>query len=142
MAKEGAGTPREPPRAYDADTRLLAFLGTLSLIIGSVFWVLVGMRLQFGLLEPPPAHGDLTVAAAFALGPAGALASLAAWGLRTRLQHGEPVSTWSVRAMLAAGLVIGVVIGFVIFVALAYKLRDPGFMHLAGEPGRDRAGAR
>lgn len=141
MAGKG-GARRGQAREYDADTRLFAFLGTLTLLVGSLFWVLVGLRLAFGIWAPPVPHADLAAAAALALGPAGLLAALFTWGLRTKLQAGEPVSGWDLRLAMAAGAVVGVVVGFVVFVALAYKLRDPGFLTVAGEPGSAEAGAR
>jgi len=134
--------PDQPPVEYDADTRLLAFLGTLTLLVGSLFWVLVGLRLLMGLGQAPAEGAQLAAAAALALGPLGALSALASWGLRAKMQAAEPITAWELRRSMAAGLVVGVVVGFVVYVALAYKLRDPGFLNVAGEPGAGRAGAR
>jgi hypothetical protein len=127
---------RPPSRVeYDADTRLLAFVGTLTLLLGSLFWLFVGLRLARGMAPAPFGTTGPSTVVAFALVPVGLLASLASWGLRTKLQAGEPVPAWEVRRSLIAGLVVGVVVGFVVYVALAYKLRDPGFLTVAGEPG-------
>lgn len=142
MAGEAATRPVEERRTYDADTRMLAFVGTLTLLVGSLFWFLVGLRMAVGLWAPPVPHADLAAAAALALAPIGLLAALASWGLRAKLQAGEPVTAWEVRRSIAAGAVVGVVVGLVVFVALAYKLRDPGFLTLAGEPVSERAGTR
>ncbi len=140
---EDAGSARSPePVAYDPDTRLLAFIGTLTLLVGSVFWVFVGLRL---LVEGAPWAGtraELAAVAALSLGPLGALSALMSWGLRAKMEAGEPVTAWEVRLAAGAGLVVGVVVGFVVFVALAYKLKDPGFLNVAGEPGNGQAGAR
>jgi hypothetical protein len=129
------------PIEYDADTRMLAFAGTLALVVGTLFWVLVGLRLLLGIWSAPDAAAQPLAAVAFAIAGAGALLALASWGLRMKLQVGEPVTAWEMRRSMGAGLVVGVVIGFVVYVALAYKLKDPGFLTLAGEPAPRPPGA-
>jgi hypothetical protein len=126
--------PNLPPRRrgpepvrYDADQKLLAFAGTLWLLIGSIFWALYGARMVAG--------GVLEIGAiALAGAGAGVFTALMAWAMRGKMERGEPVTRTEVDRLIVAGFVFGVLIGFLIFLALRFKLQDPGLFHAAGHP--------
>ena len=72
--------PRDKARIeYDPDTRMLAFLGTLTLLVGSLFWVLLGVRLLLDS-DAQAAWAPAAGLTALAMGPLGALCALTAWG--------------------------------------------------------------
>ena len=115
------------PLRYDADQKLLAFGGTLALLAGSMFWALYGVRLLAG--------GFLELGAIALLGAVvGAFTTLMAWGLRGKMERGEPVTRFEVDRLIVAGFVVGVLVGFLIFLALRFKLQDPGLFYAAGHP--------
>ena len=125
----GRARPRKStePVTYDADQKLLAFGGTLSLLIGSLFWALYGTRM---VVEGAFALG----AAALALAGAGLFTALMAWGLRAKMERGAPITRFEVDRLIAAGFVFGVLFGFLIFLALRLKLQDPGLFYAVGQP--------
>lgn len=112
--------------AYDGDQKLLAFLGAVAFILATLFWSLLGLRLALS--------GSGGAAAPFAAALLSALLFLLAWGLRTKMQHGLPVTGWELRRLLIAGLVLGVAVGGLPYFVLKFKLEDPDFLHVAAEP--------
>ena len=115
------------PLKYDADQKLLAFAGTLALLIGSLFWALYGARM---MVEGAAALG----VAAIVLAGAGLFTALMAWGLRAKMERGAPITRFEVDRLIAAGFVFGLLFGFVIFLALRLKLQDPGLFYAVGQP--------
>jgi hypothetical protein len=116
---------RQEPVVYDGDQKLLAFLGATAFLIGAVFWLLLGLRFL--------AASGLAWAA-FAAVPACGLAMLMAWGVRTKMERKLPLTRWEVRRLLIAGLFLGVVLGALPYLAMGFKLEDPGVLHVASEP--------
>lgn len=112
---------------YDADQMMLAFLGASAFVLAFLFWLLFALRFA------------LSGSAVAGLGAAGAVLSavafVMAWGVRTTMQDGAPLTRWEVRRLLVAGFVLGVGVGGVPYLLLRFKLEDPDFLHLASEPG-------
>jgi hypothetical protein len=125
--ESGLRAKRAEPVRYDADQKLLAFVGTLTLLFGSMFWGLFGARMLAGGLT------ELGVLSLVGAG-AGAFAALMAWGVRSKMERGEPVTRLEVDRLILAGIVFGVLIGFLVFLSLRFKLQDPGLFHAAGRP--------
>lgn len=129
------GRPSPGPVMYDGDQKLLAFGGAVAMIVGSLFWALAGLRflaLALGQNGAPSAGPAAFVC--FAIAVAGLFFALVAWGLRAKMQRGEVVTQQEILRMLLVGFVVGVVLGFLIYLALRFKLEDPEFYHLASDP--------
>lgn len=126
MPKGAAGATGSQRVLYDADQKLLAFLGAVAFVLAILFWSLTALRLG---LDGSPLW---PLGAAGALGSAAAL--LLAWGLRVGMQHEAPLRRSHLRFLLVAGLVLGVAVGGVPYLILRFKLEDPDFLHLASEP--------
>lgn len=134
-ARAGAGRPTVAPVKYDGDQKLLAFGGAVSMVWGSVFWTFAGFRFLAQAIRPDggPSAGP-TAFVCLSIAVAGLFFALVAWGLRAKMQRGEVVTQEEVLRMLVVGFVVGVVLGFLIYLALRFKLEDPEFYHLASEP--------
>ncbi len=126
MAEASARRAGPAKVLYDADQKLLAFLGAVAFVIAILFWALAALRLALA--------GSPLVALAAGAAVLSALALLLAWGLRVKMQHGAPLTRFQVRFLLVAGLVLGVAVGGVPYLLLRFKLEDPDFLHLASEP--------
>jgi hypothetical protein len=111
---------------YDADQKLLAFLGAVAFIIAALFWALFALRLA--------AAGSSFAAGGLAATVLSGVAFLLAWGLRMKMERSLPLTLWELRRLLIAGLFLGVAVGAVPYLLLHFKLKDPDFMHIASEP--------
>jgi hypothetical protein len=136
MGRSAVRTQAVGPAAvrYDGDHRLLAFAGAVSLVIGSVFWALAGVRFALEARGPGEGLAEVTMVFCLSVAVAGAFLTLVAWGFLTKMQRGEALAPGDLARLLVAGLVVGVILGFLIYAALHFKLEDPDFYHLASEP--------
>lgn len=125
MAGEAPSKKKAEPVEYDGDHKLLAFLGAVAFVIGAVFWLLLALRF-WGVSALAPG--------AAALVPACAVVFVLAWGLRAKMEKSVAVTRWEIRRLLIAGLLLGVVLGALPYLALGFKLEDPDVLNVASEP--------
>ncbi len=126
MAAPTAGGKKPHPVTYDADHKLLAFLGPVAFVLAALLWSLLALRLA------PETAAGAGAAVAAAVG-SGAFVWVG-WALRVKMDREIPVTAWELRRLLLGGLVLGVAIGALPYLVLRFKLHDPDFAHIASEP--------
>ena len=118
-----------PEAKFDADQKLLAFIGAVVFVLGSAFWFMLALR-AFATAGLTPLAG----VGAAAVGMTGAFCTLLAWGLRTKLERNITPTGWEVRRLIMAGALVGIALGALPYLALAMRLKDPDLYHAAAEP--------
>jgi hypothetical protein len=118
-----------PEAKFDADHKLLAFIGALVFVLGSAFWFMLALR-AFATAGLAPLAGI----GAAAVGMTGAFCTLLAWGLRTKLERNITPTGWEVRRLMMAGALVGIALGALPYLALSMRLKDPDLYHAAAEP--------